>query len=77
MKCWNKKKKIKHWTKPKWKTRASETSRIRNYYLTTRGIKDKYKFMDFFFNYTNNKPKYEILGKSLEATQNEKRIKNH
>ncbi len=70
MRAWNRKKKPKHWTKSKWKTRALEESTIKPYLLTSRGIKNKYKFMDFFFNYTNNRPKYKILGRSLKTTKN-------
>lgn len=67
MKKWNKKHKPKHWTKPKWKTRALKTSTIINYCLVTRGIKDKYANEESFFEKLkkmNNKPMYKFLASS-------------
>ena len=73
MKCYNKKKKPKHWTKPKWETRATATSTIRNYLLVTRGMKNKYKHYDFYNYFLNNKPEIKILGKDWNGTFKKKK----
>ena len=69
MRVWNKKHKPKHWTKPKWKTRALKTSTIINYCLVTRGIKDKDKSKDLFGKFLNNKPKYIFLSRSRKKNR--------
>ena len=63
MRAWNKKKREKHWTKPKWRTK--EKGKIKNYYLITRGIKNKHKNNYFLFKIINNKPRIKIISISL------------
>lgn len=63
MRTWNKKHKPKHWTKPKWKTKAIEKSKFKIFLLVSRGIKSKYK-INYFFYFMNNKPKFEFLSRN-------------
>lgn len=64
MRTWNKRKKPKHWTKPKWEIEISEITEVKIYRLISRGIKNKYKFNCIFkliFSKDNNKPESKLL----------------
>lgn len=72
MKAWNKRRRPKHWAKPKWKTKCISSVTIIPYYLITRGMKDKYhlKFKYLLFEHLrkmNKKPRYKLLAKSIKG----------
>lgn len=56
MKAWNKKRKPKHYTKPKWKSRAIKTSLIRSYTLVSRQMKNKFRGVSHYLGFYKNKP---------------------
>lgn len=83
MKAWNKRKRPKHWTKPKWRTKCIGSITIIPYSLITRGLKDKYhlKFKYLLFKELrkmNKKPRYRLLVQSIkEIINNGKLIKRN